>query len=215
MFSHLKSIVDLIRSGIIEFSKFQSVKERNKSVLNILKVYFFLKDCVDDGEKLITATGNNPVDKISSIGNDEAISVIAEWDNILRKQGIRLYSLQGYICGQDHLSVINPKLQKQINEVIGYKMDRILTLHGIGSALVMRNIFPIEESNEEKARLITLMAGVKDGDLLDLEKITAEITALRSSLDDYRTVVERLVTDKELVSLSKKARKETLIPDLA
>ena len=69
MFSQLKSIVDLIRSGVSGFSTFQSNKERKEIVLNILKVYFFLKDCVDDGdERLITDAGADPVGKINSYG---------------------------------------------------------------------------------------------------------------------------------------------------
>ena len=215
MFSQLKSVVDLIRSGVSEFSKFQSKRERKEILLNILKVYFFLKDCVDDGERLITDAGNDPVGKINSMESDEAIRVLTVWNGTLRKQGIRLYALQGYIFGQDHLAIINPELQERISEVIGYKMDRTVTLHGIGATLFLRNMFPIENTNEGKARLVALMAGVEAERLLDLEKITSEVAALRASLDEYRTVVERFVSDEELLSLSKRARKETLIQDLA
>ena len=215
MFSQLKSVVDLIRSGVSEFSKFQSNRERKEIVLNILKVYFFLKDCIDDGERLITDAGNDPVGKINSMESDEAIRVLTVWDGILRKQGIRLYALQGYIFGQDHLAIINPELQERISEVIGYKMDRTVTLHGIGATLFLRNMFPIENTNEEKARLVALMAGVEAEGSLDLEKINSEVAALRMSLAEYRTVLERFVSDEELLSLSKRARKETLIQDLA
>ena len=215
MFSQLKRVVDLIRSGVSEFSKFQSNRERKEIVLNILKVYFFLKDCIDDGERLITDAGNDPVGKINSMESDEAIRVLTVWDGILRKQGIRLYALQGYIFGQDHLAIINPELQERISEVIGYKMDRTVTLHGIGATLFLRNMFPIENTNEEKARLVALMAGVEAEGSLDLEKINSEVAALRASLAEYRTVVERFVSDEELLSLSKRARKETLIQDLA
>ena len=215
MFSQLKSVVDLVRSGVSEFSKFQSNRERKEIVLNILKVYFFLKDCIDDGERLITDAGNDPVGKINSMESDEAIRILTVWDGILRKQGIRLYALQGYIFGQDHLAIINPELQERISEVIGYKMDRTVTLHGIGATLFLRNMFPIENTNEEKARLVALMAGVEAEGSLDLEKINSEVAALRTSLAEYRTVLERFISDEELLSLSKRARKETLIQDLA
>ena len=215
MFSQLKSIVDLIRSGVSGFSTFQSNRKRKEIVLNILKVYFFLKDCFDDGERLITDAGADPVGKINSMESDDAIRVLTVWDGILRKQGIRLYALQGYIFGQDHLAIINPELQERISEVVGYKMDRTLTLHGIGATLFLRNMFPIENTNEEKARLVALMAGVEAEGSLDLEKINSEVAALRASLAEYRTVVERFVSDEELLSLSKRARKETLMQDLA
>jgi hypothetical protein len=215
MFSQLKSVVDLIRSGITNFRKFKSDKERKKIVLGVLRAYFLLKDCVDDGETLIKEAGNDPVGKINSMEATEAIAVLTNWDVILRKQGIRMYKLQDYIFGQDHLAVINPKLQNQISKVIGYKMDRALTLHGIGAALFFRNLFPVENTKEEKAKLVALMAGAEKDGTLNLEKIGAEVAALRKSLDEYRAVVERLVTNEELLFLSGRARQETLLKDYA
>jgi len=214
MFSELKSVVDLIRLGITEFRKFRSDQERKEIVLGVLKAYFLLKDCVDDGERLIKEAGTDPVGKINSMEPAEAIATLTRCDLILRKQGRRLYDLQGYIFGQDHLAVINPNLQDQISKVIGYKMDRAVTLHGIGAGLFFRNMFPIGETNEEKARLVALMAGAEN-DLLDLEKITAEVATLREALEEYRLVVERIVTSEELLSLSGKARQETQFKDRA
>lgn len=209
MFSQLKSVVDLIRVGIAEFRKFKSAKERKDIVLSILESYFLLKDCVDDGEQLIMEAGNDPVGKIKAMEPAEALRNIKRWDTVLQKQGIRLYSLQGYIFGQDHLAVLNPRLQDRISAVIGYKMDRAVTLHGVGAGLFFRNIFPIQESDEEKASLVALMAGAERDGVLDLEKITAEVAALRESLDEYRAMVERLVTTEELLSLSRSARQKT------
>jgi len=211
MFSQLKKVVDLICTGLSNYRQFKSQKERRDTILGILEVYFFLKDCVDEGEKLITDVGEDPVARINSMALDEAHKVITDWDVILRKQGMRLYALQSHIFGQDHLVIINPDLQKRISEVIGYKMDRTETLHGIGATLFLRNKFPIEETDEEKARLITRMMGGEYDGLLDLEKITAEVSSLKQSLDDYRTVVERFVTDEEMLSLSKRARGKTII----
>jgi len=211
MFSQLKTVVDLINTGLRNYKQFQSHKDRRDTILGILKVYFFLKDCVDDGEKLITDAGEDPVKKIKSMDPDEARKVITDWDDILKKQGIRLYALQGYIYGQDHLAIINPDLQERISEVIGYKMDRTVTLHGIGATLFLRNMFPIENTDEEKARLITLMAGVESDGLLDLEKTNAEVSSLKQSLEEYRNVVERFVTNEEILTLSKRAREETII----
>lgn len=215
MFSQLKSVVDLIRSGIAEFRKFRSDQERKEIILGVLEAYFLLKDCVDDGEKLIREAGSDPVGKINAMDPAEAIETLTRWDSVLRKQGIRLYTLQGYIFGQDHLAVINPKLQDQISEVIGYKMDRAVTLHGIGAGLFFRNMFPRQETNEEKAGLVALMAGAEENGVLDLVKIGAEVAALRQSLDEYRAVVERVVTNEELLSLSSRARENTLSSDPA
>jgi hypothetical protein len=213
MFSQLKSVVDLIRSSIAEFRKFKSDQERKEIILSILEAYFLLKDCVDDGEKLIIEAGSDPVGKINEMEPTEAIETLKRWDLLLRKQGIRLYNLQGYIFGQHHLAVINPKLQDKISEVIGYKMDRAVTLHGIGAGLFFRNMFPIRESNEEKVRLVALMVGAEEDGTMDLVKINTEVAALQQSLDEYRSIVERLVKDEELLSLSKTAREKTLFKE--
>ena len=212
MFAQIKSVVDLIRSGVADFRGYKNGKERNDAVLDLLRVYFTLKDCVDDGEKLVADAEPDPVQKISSMEPDEAISTLERWDATIRKQGIRLYRLQGAIFGQDHLAVINAKLQERISEVIGYKMDRTVTLHGIGAALFFRAAFPIAGTNEEKAHYIAVMAGEEESSL-NMSRIRDEITKLRESLDQYRLVVERLVSDAELLQLSQRARNETRFAD--
>lgn len=158
--------------------------------------------------ELVAEAEPDPVEKISSMEPDDAIATLERWDATIRKQGIRLYQLQGAIFGQDHLAVINPELQERVSEVIGYKMDRTVTLHGIGSALFFRAAFPTENTTKEKARYIAVMAGEED-DSLNMLRIREEITMLRDSLNQYRLVVERLVSDAELLQLSQRARKET------
>jgi len=212
MFAQLKGVVDLIRSGVSDFRNFKTAKAREEAVLDVLRVYFLLKDCVDDGEKLVSEAQPNPVERISQMEPDLALATIGRWDATIRRQGIRLYRLQGAILGQDHIAVINPDLQARISEVIGYKMDRVVTLHGIGAALYFKNLFPLANTNEEKASYISLMAGEEE-DSLNMPRIRSEIESLRVSLDLYRDVVERMVSNAELLQLSKRARQETLFPD--
>lgn len=214
MFAQLKGVVDLIRSGVSDFRNFQTAKAREDAVLDLLRVYFLLKDCVDDGEKLISEAQPNPVEKIAGMEPQLALATIERWDATIRKQGIRLHRLQGAILGQDHIAVINPALQDRLSEAIGYKMDRAITLHGIGSALFFKNMFPVANTIEEKARYISLMAG-EEGNSLDMSRICAEIESLRESLNQYRAVVERMVSNAELLQLSKRARQETQFPDEA
>ncbi|MCX5888266.1 MAG: hypothetical protein NTY36_02295 [Deltaproteobacteria bacterium] len=213
MFSELKSIVDLIRSAISDFRKFKTDQEREEIVLGVIRTYFVLKDCIEDGEKLITEAGPDPITKIKAMDPTEAKRTLEIWVSTLKKQGIRLRTLQGFIFDQNHLAIINPKLQEQISEIIGYKMDRTDSLHGLGAGLFFMNLLPIDYSDEEKVGLVTLMAGAEDNDLLDLQKIDSEVAALRNSLDEYRTVVERLVSNDELLILSNRARRETLFQD--
>ena len=209
MFSQLKGVIDLMTLGIKEFRRFKSNKERKETILRVLEAYFFLKDCVDDGEELVREVGTDPVELIKRMEPTEAIATLERWDYVLRKQGLRLYWLQGYIFGQDHLAVINPKLQERISKVIGGKMGRTVTLYSIGAGLYFRNLFPIRETDKEKAELVALMAGAKKDGILNLEKIDAELAALRVSLDEYRAVVECLVASEELLALSTQAREKT------
>lgn len=214
MFAQLKGIVDLIRSGVSDFRNYRGAKEREDAVLDMLRVYFLLKDCVDDGEKLISEAQPNPVERISAMQANEALETITKWDATIRKQGIRLYQLQGALLGQHHIAVINPALQERIIEIIGYKMDRAVTLHGIGAALFFRQMFPVGDTNEEKARYISVMAGEED-DSLDMLRIRKEIAGLRESLDQYRSVVGQMATNAELLQLSQRARQETQFPNEA
>lgn len=211
MFAQLKSVVDLIRSGIADFRTFQTAKGREDAVLDILRVYFLLLDCVDDGEKLIAEAQPDPVKKISAMEPNEALSTIERWDATIRKQGTRLYQLQGAILGQHHIAVIDPELQKRLADAIGHKMNRTVTLHGIGAALFFKNMLPIANTNEEKARYISVMAGERKNSL-NMKRISVEIESFRQSLSEYRALVERMVTDAELLQLSKRARQETLLP---
>lgn len=100
MVAQLKGVVDLIRTGISDLRNFQSAKAREDAVLGVLRVYFLLKDCVDDGETLVNEAQPNPVEKISKMAPELALSTIEKWDATIRKQGIRLYQLQGALLGQ-------------------------------------------------------------------------------------------------------------------
>lgn len=208
MFVQLKGVVDLIRTGITDLRNFQSAKAREEAVLDVLRIYFVLKDCVDEGEMLVSDAQPNPIEKLAQMTPEEALATIERWDAIIRRQGIRLYQLQGALIGQDHIAVINPALKDRLTVAVGSKMDRAVTLHGIGAALFYKSMFPVANTSEEKARYISLMAGEKD-ETLNMSRICAEIQSLKKSLGQYRSVVERMVSNAELLQLSQRARRET------
>lgn len=208
MFSQLKQVVDVVRSAIEGIGKFKDKEERRSAVIDVLKVYFILKDCVDDGENLISDANGDPSGKIKSLDSLDAALTAKKWDKVLKKQGVRLYTLQDYLIGQHHLSVISPALVEKIHEIIGYKMDRVVTLHGIGAGLYFNAILPVNETPEEKAALVEVMAGAEEDGTLDMVKIGKEIEELRFALSQYRLIVERLLSDEELLSLSKTAREQ-------
>lgn len=209
MFDALKNIIDLLRSGISDAKISKDAKERKEIALNLLRSYFIFKDCADEGERLINEAGPDPVGKIRAMDEFTAATTLERWDGILQRQAKRLRSLEGFIYGQHHLSVINPKLQDNIGKVIGSKMERTNSLHGIGAALFFKAIFSAEKSNEERARYVAVMAGSQN-DLFNMDAVHSEITQMKDSLDEYRTVIGSLLTDEEITCLSRQARNETL-----
>lgn len=112
-----------------------------------------------------------------------AIKMLEEWDLIIRRQGKRLYILQEYINGQNYLAIINPELQEKIDNIVGYKINRTVTVHEIGATLFFINMFPIEKEEEEKAKYVLLMLGAKNDGSLDIERANFEINELRHSLN--------------------------------
>ena len=212
MFSQIKGVVEVVSSGFKTIREFKSAKDREQGILDMLRFYFLLKDCVDDGEALILEAGSNPVAKIAAMPSDKANEVIARWDQALRRQASRLNTLQGLLFTQDALAVINPSLEARLNQAVGNKMNRAVTLHGIGSALVIRCMFPLDETIVEKAKLVAMLAGERSRDKINLDRIRREVADLRAALDDYRHHITLLATNDELLKLSKKARKVTRPP---
>jgi hypothetical protein len=142
MFSQIKPIVDILLNGFKSIREFKSQFDREKSIEDMLRFYFLLKDCVDDGEALIMEAGSNPAAKLKSMTTDVVATTIARWDTTLRLQGIRLAALQDHLRGQDQLAMLNPTLERDLQEAIGSKMDQTVTLAGIGSALYIRCVVP-------------------------------------------------------------------------
>lgn len=213
MFAQIKGVIEVTLSGFKSIGEFKSKRERDVAIGDMLRFYFLLKDCIDEGESLIVEAGSNPVAKIKAQASEQAAVTITRWDAVLRRQGIRLRALEGLLSGQNQLAILNPTLEAALNRAIGSKMSRTLSLHGIGAALFIRCMFPLNESNVDKAKLVAIMAGERSRGTLDLDRIRREITELREVLDKYREFVERLASDEEIIRLSKKARQSTQIPD--
>lgn len=211
MFAQIKGIVDLVVTGFKAGLDFKTKRDRDQAVFGMLRFYFVLKDCIDEGNALILDAGADPVQRIMSIDAVEAKEVVARWDAALRRQAARLYSLAGQLGTQHALAVLNPALIAEIQTALGSKMTRTLTLSGIGSALVIRTIFPLDEPPEQIARLISVMAGERSGKI-NLKRIGREIDLLERALDGYREHVGAMVSKEELLRLSVKARSETQFP---
>ena len=208
MFAQLKVVVDLLTTGVTDAWSIKTKLERKHAVLRMLETYFLLKDCVDEGSALIAEAGSDPVKTLSGLSQEVAQETVTRWDVVLRKQGSRLYSLQGYIYGQDHLTIVAPNVQELIGKAIGSKFDRVVNLQGIGAALFFYQVFPLAANLAEKASYISLMAGSRNKHI-SLSRIKKEVRALREGLNQYRVVIEKLVSHDEIVKLSEQARKKT------
>lgn len=208
MFADLKLIVDLLRSCVSGFRMYKSVKEREKVILDLLQTYFLMKDCVEEGKQLIDEAGPDPVHRIKSMDEISAASTLNRWELILLRQSCRLRTLQGLVMGQNHLAVIDPDTQTRIKEIVGSKLERTNCLYRIGAELFFHFVFPIANSVEDRASNVSVMVG-SQSELLDLGRIQHEIGDLSKSLDDFRVVVERLLSDDEITRFSDEARKKT------
>jgi len=208
VFAQLKVLVSIMTTGVADISSLKTKLDRRKAVLRMLETYFLLKDCADDGSALILEAGSNPIATITALDGDIAVETVKRWDRTLRKQGMRLYRLAEYILNQDHLAVVAPDVQDQIEKAIGSKWNRMTTLAGIGAALVIPLMFPVAESPKEKAEMVVVMAGGRRN-AIDMQRIKREVKALTDALTKYRGVIESLVSKEEIVKLSSVARKTT------
>ncbi len=209
MFLDLKLIVELLRSCISNFQIYKSAKSRKKLILELLQTYFLIIDCLEEGKQLIDEAGPDPIRRIKSMDEISADATLKRWEVILCRQGRRLRALKDFVIGQNHLAVIDPDTQARIKEIVGYKLERTNSLHSIGAALFFRFMFPIVNSAEDRANYVSVMIG-SQSELLNVGKIELEIDALRESLENYRKVVLRLLTNDELIRFSDEAREKTL-----
>ena len=167
MFTDLKLIVELFRSCVSGFQMHESVKRREKLILDLLQTYFLIKDCVEEGKQLIDEAGPDPIRRIKSMDEASATSTLKRWEVMLYRQNCRLGALQKFVIGQNHLTVIDPDTQEKILEIVGYKFERTNSLHGIGAQLFFRFMFPIAKSIEDRASYISVMVG-SQSELLDV-----------------------------------------------
>lgn len=208
MFGELISFVDVLRSVVFDLRKNKLTADRDEAISKMLQTYFYLKDAVDEGEALVIDAAPNPAKLIASLSPVEARLKLLEWDHALRRQGFRLYRISENIFGQDFIEIVSPNLQEKLYEVIGSKFNRATSLHGIGAVLFFRDMFPLQNTDEEKARYISVMAGEK-GNLLHMDKIKSEISALRIAMQSYREAISSLASREEIVRLSNAARSKT------
>jgi len=208
MFAQIKVVVDLIRGAMSSLKAFKADEDRKAFALEMLRIYFALKDCVDEGSTLLAAAGCDPLRSLQSMSGSELENARTTWNAILQRQGLRLYTLAGRIRSLDVLSVVDPNLQAKLEDAIGSKFDDVVTLQTIGAALYLRLMFRRSETVEELANYVAMTSG-SDTDTFDMPRVRTEIEALQNSLHEYRGLIERFLSDQELVTFSRRARNDT------
>jgi hypothetical protein len=167
-------------------------------------------DAYEDGLRLLDSITDDPVAYLGTLSDAEVKAQLQVWDVILRRQSHRLYEAQSYISSESYLSVIDPDAQKSISKVIGYKMDRLVTLHGLGAGLFFRTMFPIEERPEVTANLVVQVLTKQEAGVIDPVAVRKELNQLKEGLDQFRTVIMAFIDKEGLQSLAKEAREPTL-----
>jgi len=185
MFGELISFIGVLKSTALDLRGRKLGIERSATISTLLETYFYLKDAADEGELLVVDAQPNPVEVIGSLNAIEAKERLARWDYALRRQTFRLMRVSEKIFSQEFMSVVAPELEEKLHDVLGSKFNRATSLHGIGAALFFRGWS--NGTDEEKARYVSIMAGEEE-DLLHMDKIHAEITALREAMEAYRLV---------------------------
>lgn len=210
----IKSIVDIVKiltntaSKIITMKK-ESVNQADK--LELLKIFFILKDVQEDGSKLLESALPSPSEYLKTASKGAADLRIKIWDSALRRQGARLHKINNFISNRSDLSVIDLKAQRRIKIIIGSKGSRVLNLFELGAGLFFRTVLPIDETPETLAELVALSLQLGENQLLDIPQIRHELNELDEALEEYRKIISALMSNEEIRSLSAKAREATIL----
>ncbi|MBT28324.1 MAG: hypothetical protein CMO01_01595 [Thalassobius sp.] len=211
MFTDLVKILEFLMNSVKGLSKLNKSSERKEALLEMLQAYFYLYDTHLDGVKLLESVDSDPVNYVKSLQGESLQEHLNTWDKVLRRQGIRLYKAKQYITYQSYLAVINPSAVDNISKVIGYKMDRLVTLHGLGAGLFFRNVFPTEETPEQLANFVLQVLTKQEAGLIDKDEVGKELDGLNVSLNKFRNMINEAVSKEELLELSDMARNKTYL----
>lgn len=208
MFSELLKLINIAQCAVKDIVNLKKESDRKDAVLEMLKIYYLMYDAYNDGVKLLESVNEDPVEYIKKY-NDKTIKAQLDiWDKVLRRQSARLYMVNNYISSQSYLSVYCPESQKKIIEIIGDKMDRVKSLHGLGASLFFRTVFPDKETPEITASLVTDSLSMHT-ELFDKSKILNELYTFNSGINDFRDVINNFADKQEILALSQQAREQT------
>lgn len=210
----IKQILDIVKILIETAIKTTAIKKesaKRADNLEILKIFFLLKDLQEDGSRLLESASPCPITHLKTASKEAAEFRLKAWDSILRRQGVRLHEIKSFISTRSDLSVIDLKAQRRIKIIIGSKEDRVLNLFELGAGLFFRTVLPIDESPETLAQLVTRSLQLSESDSLDISQIKNELHDLDEALEEYKKIVSALMSNEDIRSISQEAREATRV----
>lgn len=208
----IKTILDIVKILCETAAKARKIKSEatNRSdKIEMLKIFFLLKDVQEDGERLLESALPSPIEHLKAASKEAAELRVKTWDSVLRRQGERLHQIKSFISTRSDLAVIDLKAQRRIKILIGSKEDRVFNLFELGTGLFFRTVLPIDESPETLAYLVTRSLQLSESNPFDASQIRKELNALDEALEDYRKTISKLMSNEDIRSLSDQAREAT------
>ncbi|MFA0541784.1 MULTISPECIES: hypothetical protein [Vibrio] len=209
MFAELGKVAKVLIDSIAKIKNITDKRKYRQSCIDVISVYYVLKDIRDDAVKLLNACNWNPNEKISTLSELELSAFLCFCDEILRKQGERLYCLERKINSDQCLAFMDDELHRKLLEAIGHKSQRVVSLHGIASTLVIEAMLP-SETPEDRVELIQRMSGLEN-DTLNLNEIRQEIDNFSLLLKQYKNYSVSLVDNPELVEITELAKSNAML----
>lgn len=207
----IKQIADIVKILIESTAKAKSLHDEhlNKNdKIQLIKSLLLFQGVHKDGEQLLKLATPNPAEQIKALSSEALELRLQTWDTALRRQGARLYQLNGFIANRSDLTLLNLKAQRQIKVIIGSKLDRVSNLFELGAGLFFRTKLPISESPETVAELVTRTLQIDTTRAFDLLAIQSELRELDEAVEEYKKFIISSLSTEDIRLLSPKAQKE-------
>jgi hypothetical protein len=212
MLKELISVVELVRNSAGGLNSVRAKRARAQAVVELLQIYFSLSDVVKDARTLLDAVGKNPRATLTKIGKAGGPSTVIQWDNLIHRQATRLYNLSGRLLGLDALAVLDPALKNKLQDLIGSKLQGVNNLESIGASLVIYSMLGYGQNDWKWRRsIIVSMYPMQTSVTIDVGAARRELRKLQAALEEFHSLCLKLGTEDEILLLSKKARKQTLL----
>lgn len=205
MFSELYKVVTAILDSIGKIKKITDKQKQEKAFIDVFSTYYVLKNIRDDAVKLLNGCNWDPKKKISSLSESELKPFLDICDDILRKQGERLYLLERKINSDQCLSFMDDELHQKLLKLIGHKSERVANLHSMASNLIINAMFDICDTPEDRVDLILRMSGLNEN-TLNVFKIKEEIDNFSVLLKQYKSYSEALLDKPQLIEITRIAK---------